>query len=91
MQAMTSEANSTKFIQLWVDEKIASEDEPLLTINAIELKKLELLDKEKEHEAQLKIKEMKLREEITIELKIKELKLTATFKHSLFFASQWCN
>ena len=48
----------TLVIEYLVEEEIVSEDEIPSTTDAIELKRLELQDKEKEHEAQLKMKEM---------------------------------
>ena len=65
-------------IEYLVDEEIVSKDELPLTMDAIELKKLELQDKENELEAQLKLKEMELREqELALQLKLKKLEIAA--------------
>jgi len=65
-----------KLVDFLIDEEIVPEDKPTST-DAIELKKLELRDKEKEWEAQLRMKEIKLWEkELAIQLKIKELNLS---------------
>ena len=62
-----------------VEEEIVSDEEDALTsASVVELKKLELRDKEQERESQLKLKEMELKErELTMQLKIKELELAA--------------
>ena len=59
------------------------------TTDAIELRKLELQEKNKEHEAQLKMKELEIWEqELVMLLKIKELELTAASTHSPVSAGQ---
>ena len=61
-----------------VEEEIVSDDDELASDNVVELKKLELKDKEKERESQLRLKEIELRErELVTQLKIKELEIAA--------------
>ena len=61
-----------------VEEEIVSDDDELASDNVVELKKLELKDKEKERESQLRLKEIELRErELATQLKIKELEIAA--------------
>jgi len=57
-----------------VEEIVSDEEDVLTSASVVELKKLELRDKEQECESQLKLKEMELKErELTMQLKIKEL------------------
>ena len=63
-----------------IDEEIVSEDESVIakTMSAVELKKLELREREKEREDQLCLKELEFKEhELAMQLKIRELELTA--------------
>ena len=63
-------------IEYLVDEEIVSEDETAETTSAVELKKLELREKEKEREGQLCLKELEFKEhELAMQLKIRELEL----------------
>ena len=55
-QAMKKGEIQTLIIEYLVEEEIVCEDEIPSTTDAIELKKLELQDKKKEREAQLKMK-----------------------------------
>ena len=65
-------------IEYLVDEEIVSEDEAAETTSAVELKKLELREKEKEREGQLHLKELEFKEhELAMQLKIRELELAA--------------
>ena len=63
-----------------VEEEIVSEDKTLLvpTTRAVELRRLELREKEKEWESQLRLKELEFKErELVMQLKIRELELAA--------------
>jgi len=64
-------------VEYLVEKEIVCDDEDMLTsASVVELKNLELKDKEKERESQLKLKEMELKEhELAMQLKIKELEL----------------
>jgi len=82
-QTMRKAEIRSKLVEYLVDEEIISEEESESTTDTIELRKLELQDKEKEREAQLKMKELEIREqELAMQLKIKELELTAASTHS---------
>ena len=59
-QAMKKGEIRTLIIEYLVEVEIVSEDEIPSTTDTIELKRLELQDKEMEREAQLKMKEMEL-------------------------------
>ena len=79
----------SKLVKFLIDKEIVSEDEPLSTTNAIELWKLELQDKDKEQETQLKMKELEIWEhELAMQLKTKELELIAAFIHPPVSAGQ---
>ena len=72
-------------VEFLIDEEIIPEDEenssvtPLSNENDLELRRLELQDKEKEREDQLKLKELELREkELLVQLRLKELETPAS-------------
>ena len=72
-------------VEFLIDEKIIPEYEensgvtPLSNKNELELRRLELQDKEKERKAQLKLKELELREkELSVQLRLKELETPAS-------------
>ena len=79
-----------------VEEEIVSEDETLLvpTTRAVELRRLELREKEKEWESQLRLKELEFKErELAMQLKIRELELavatpTPASRHTEFDVSK---
>ena len=72
-------------IEFLIDEEIIPEDEensgiaPLSNKNELELRRLELQDKEKERETQLKMKELEVHEkELSGQLRLKELETCVT-------------
>ena len=65
----------TVLIEYYIDEKIVSEDKSVIaeTTSAVELKKLELREREKEREDQLCLKELEFKErELPMQLKIRD-------------------
>ena len=69
----------TALIEYLVDEEIVLQDEAAETTSTVELKKLELREKEeKEREGQLHLKELEFKKhELAMQLKIRELELAA--------------
>ena len=66
-----------------VDEEIIPEDKvdsAVMNIdeNTLEFRRLELQDREKERESQLKLKELEIREELSIQLRLKELEVPSS-------------
>ena len=60
--------------ELVSDEELEATSDHVVSENAVELKRLELADKEKERESQLKLKELEIREkELNVQLRLKEL------------------
>ena len=76
---MKKSDNRKLLVDHLVEEEIVSDDEvELASASVVELKKLELKDKEKEHESQIRMKEMELRErELSTQLRMKELEVAA--------------
>ena len=70
-------------VSFLTDEEIIPEDEahsdtPTTSEDVLELKRLELQDRERERESQLRIKELEIREEeLTVQLRLRELKTPA--------------
>ena len=63
-----------------LNENVVSDEEAGKSVeSAVELKRLELQEKEKECETQVRLKELEIRErEIVVQLKMKELELATT-------------
>ena len=77
---MRKNAIRTVLIEHLIDEEIVSEDETVgvETTSVVELKRLELREREKERESQLRLKELEFKErELAMQLRIKELELAA--------------
>ena len=72
-------------MQFLVDEELVPEENiddlpsPTVDDRVLELKRLELQDRERERESQLKLRELEIREkELSVQLKMKELEKTVT-------------